>query len=165
MFLKKKEKKKETEDLRREMKENGRTLATYSDSANRKARPRQLKRTETKEHVLENASNLSSPPAPLSEFLILREFRDFASSSNASTISDKGVFALVVVVVVMLASVASSSTTNSSCASCCCWLYNVVEERGGGGIIVDGGGFPFINDRFLFFHTVLFCLLNLSRVE
>jgi hypothetical protein len=40
-----------------------------------------------------------------------------------------------------------------------------VEERGGGGIIVDGGGFPFINDRFLFFHTVLFCLLNLSRVE
>lgn len=128
------------------MKEYGRTLATYSDSANRKARPRQLKRTETKEHVLENASNLSSPPAPLSEFLILREFRDFASSSNASTISDKGVCALVLVVVVMLASVASSATpTTSSCACCCCWLYSVIEEHGGGDIIVDGGGLPLTN--------------------
>lgn len=60
----------------------GFTLATYSISANLKAMPRQLKRTETSAHVSPKGPRRSSPPSAS----ILR-----ASSSNASATAVSGV--------------------------------------------------------------------------
>lgn len=69
-------------------KKGKRTLATYSISANLKARPRQLKRKETRKQVSQKVFNRSSS-SPVEPLFIPLSF--FASSSKASAMADRGI--------------------------------------------------------------------------
>lgn len=80
------------------------TLATYSISANLKARPRQPNRTETREQASQKVWSRSSFP--------LRDWRNRASPSNASMTLESGM-ALLIWAASLMVAISCLSTSSS----------------------------------------------------